>query len=131
MPGQTFSAQELARELGRAESWLYDCWRQLVIDQRMPPPLMGGARPMVWSRAQIYAWLDIRLTRPQQAYAAAFRAAQDAAAGAGSDEALAIAESRKRLDALLPAPSDADRIGGAELRSDRHPARGYVEARKA
>jgi predicted DNA-binding transcriptional regulator AlpA len=100
MPGPTLTVPELAAELGRRESWLYDNWRKLCGRHRMPPPLHQGDPPLVWDRAQIMAWKDRQLSRPEQVAAAAFRAAAAAAEGArltaGADAA--IVEARRKLD---------------------------------
>lgn len=79
MPGPILNAEELAEELGRTKSWLYEHWRELVSEKRLPPPLLGGAMPLTWDRAQFYAFKDRTLTRPEQVAAAAYRAARDAA----------------------------------------------------
>lgn len=73
------TAEELGDELGRSTSWIYDHWSLLAKRDRMPHPLHGQARPLVWSRAQIYAWLDRGLTPPQRLAAQAYRAALAAA----------------------------------------------------
>lgn len=78
MPGTTLNAAEMAEELGRKDSWLHDNWRELVSEKRIPPPLLGGASPLVWDRAQVLAFKDRALTRPEQIAAAAYRAARDA-----------------------------------------------------
>lgn len=103
MPGPHMTVTELADELGRSTSWLYEHWRTLSRRERMPHPLHTGASPMVWSRAQIYAWLDRGLSREQRLAAAAYRAAAAAAAGTRhvSADAMADDESRARLDTLL------------------------------
>lgn len=103
MATPTMTAAELADELGRSTDWLYDNWPDLCRRQRMPRPLHGKP-PLVWQRAQIYAWLDRSLTREQRISAAAYRAALDAAQTATGDarpgsEAAQIAEHRARLDA--------------------------------
>lgn len=82
MPGPALSAGELAEELRRSERWLYDRWRDLCKKHGMPAPLLAGATPLTWSRAQIYAWLDRDLTPQQRLAAQAYRAAAAAAAGA-------------------------------------------------
>lgn len=70
---------ELAAELGRSTSWLYDHWRAEVDAGRLPPPLHNGAAPLVWSRAHVYATLDRPLKRDGRIAAAAWRAAAAAA----------------------------------------------------
>lgn len=84
MPGAHLLTSELADELGRSERWLMDNWRDQVARHGMPPPLHPHGA-LVWSRAQIYAWLDRELTPPQQIAAAAFRAAAAAASGVRID----------------------------------------------
>jgi len=79
MPGTTLNAAEMAEQLGRKDSWLHDNWRTLVAEKRIPPPLLGGAAPVVWDRAQVLAFKDRALTRPEQVAAAAYRAAREAA----------------------------------------------------
>lgn len=99
MPGAHMLASELADELGRSTDWLMHNWRDLTTVRAMPKPL-HDCGSLVWSRAQIVAWLDRDLTPPQQIAAAAFRAAAAAAAGArhgGADEA-DIARHRDRLE---------------------------------
>ncbi len=98
MSGACMTPAELADELGRSIRWVYAQWRHLVVDEGMPPPLHGGATPLVWSRAQIYAWLDRPLTAKQRALATAHRAASDAIAGRGAREADQLAQDGARLD---------------------------------
>lgn len=105
MTSLTFSAAELAAELGRSLDWFYDNWPRLVTDKALPPPLHNGAQPLRWSRAQVYAVLDRALSKDQRAHAAAYRAALDAAGGS-TREAQAIAASRARLDERFPPPGD-------------------------
>lgn len=101
MPGPTMTAPELAEELGRKTSWLYDNWRGEVSAKRLPSPLHGGTAPLTWSRAQVVAVLDRALSPAEKVAAAAFRAAAAAAAGARlvPADALAVEEARSRLDA--------------------------------
>jgi predicted DNA-binding transcriptional regulator AlpA len=97
MPGPTLSAEELAEELGRSRDWLYDKWRDLTSNEKMPRPLHNGATPLTWSRAQIYAWFDRDLDKSQRVAAQAYRAAAAAAAGTAHIPAstLAIAETNE------------------------------------
>lgn len=100
MSGPTLSAADVADELGRSTGWLYDNWRGLTKREQFPHPLLGGAVPLTWSRAQVYAWLDRDLSREQRIAAMAWRAAAAAAAGARlstRDEA-ALAQDRAELD---------------------------------
>lgn len=78
MPGPTLTADELAETLGRKPGWIYDHWSDLVARKRMPKPLHDAA-PLIWDRAQIYAWLDRALPAADRAAAAAYRAALEAA----------------------------------------------------
>jgi predicted DNA-binding transcriptional regulator AlpA len=100
MPGPTLTAQELAEELGRKVSWIYDNWRQLCGRQRMPQPLHAGDPPLVWDRAHIMAWKDRQLTRPEQVAAAAYRAAAAAAEGSRHTHAgqQRVLDDRRALD---------------------------------
>lgn len=93
-------ARELAAELNRSETWLYEHWRALVQDGRLPPPLLGGQSPLSWSRAHVYAVLDKALPKPAQAMAMAYRAAAAAAAGAPhvAADSLRELEDRAALD---------------------------------
>lgn len=101
MTGPAMTIVEVAAELGRAETWMRDHWRELVAREAMPAPVNGIASgALVWSRAQIYAWLDRELTQPMQIASAAYRAAAAAAAGihhTGGEER-SIADHRARLD---------------------------------
>lgn len=101
MPGPHLTAPELADELGRSTHWLYEHWRDLGKSERMPAPLHAGKSPLVWNRAQIYAWLDRKLSRTEREAAAAFRAAAAAAAEVRitGDGAVEDAEWRAKLDA--------------------------------
>lgn len=102
MPGPTMTAAELADELGRETAWIYRHWRTEAARRIIPHPLHGGAAPLTWSRAHVYAFLDRELTAGQRAIAAAFRAAAAAAAGEtlqSSDE-YRDHEYRQTLDAL-------------------------------
>jgi len=79
MPGPTFTVAELADEIGRSASYVYEHWRDLAKRREIPHPLNGGGSPLVWSRAQVYALIDKGLTRDERIAAAAFRAAAAAA----------------------------------------------------
>lgn len=101
MPGPALDIDELAAEFGRSVTWVYDHWRDEVAARRLPAPLNGGAPPLRWSRAQVYACLDRGLDREARIAAAAHRAAADAAREVRNQpgrEHLAD-ESRARLDA--------------------------------
>lgn len=105
MPGAHLTTPELADELGRSESWLYANWPRLV-EQGMPRPL-HATNPLVWSRAQIYAWLDRALTKEARVAAAAYRAAAAAAAETPHKRRSDEARWTDRLDRSL-APDRAD-----------------------
>lgn len=94
------SARELAAELNRSETWLYEHWRTLVAQRKLPPPLLGGQSPLSWSRAHVYAVLDKPLPAAARAMAMAYRAAAAAAAGAPhvAADSLADLEARAALD---------------------------------
>lgn len=102
MPGPTLTADEMAAELGRSTSWIYDNWRKLCGQHRMPMPIQESV-PLVWSRAQVYAWLDRNLPAKDKVTAAAYRAAFDAALATHEDGRLASrrAQSRRQINALL------------------------------
>lgn len=95
---RALDATQVAAELGKSRSWLYDNWRQLVAAKRLPPPV-SEAGGLCWNAAQVYAVLDRGLTAEQRAGAAAFRAALAAALASRSDIANddAVAEARQRL----------------------------------
>lgn len=102
MPGPTLNIRELAETLGRKDTWVYDNWKHRLCEvYRMPKPLHAGESPLIWDRAQIYAWLDRTLTPAQAAAAAAYRAARDAALEARSahPEISRIANDTAELDA--------------------------------
>jgi hypothetical protein len=78
---RTLTTAEVAAELGRSLDWLYRNWLALHEDEGMPGPIHGGQRarePMVWSAAQLWAWLDRDLPPPMRAATAAFRIAEAA-----------------------------------------------------
>jgi predicted DNA-binding transcriptional regulator AlpA len=80
MAARSLTATQVAAELGRSRDWLYANWRQLVTDEKMPPPV-GEQGCLAWNAAQFYAWLDRGLTPAQRAACAAYRAAMDAYRG--------------------------------------------------
>ena len=104
---RTLDLEQCAAELGRSADWLRNHWRRLVADERMPRPVSGdtgNGGKLAWNSAQLYAWLDRRLTPAERAAAAAYRASAEAYAdtAAGRPNAVAeIAASRERLDARL------------------------------
>lgn len=83
---KALTADQVAAELGRPKEWLYDNWRKLVRDKKMPKPLHDGG-VLSWSAAQFYAWLDRDLPKDQKTAVAALRAVHQAAtlAYAGHD----------------------------------------------
>lgn len=101
MPGPTLTAAELAAELGREVNWIYANWRELAANKKLPRPLHGGTKPLAWSRAHVYAYLDKDLPAALRANAAAIRAAAAAAAGHGlvaTSEAQREDDWRDKLD---------------------------------
>lgn len=82
MPGTTLTVPELADELNRSESWVYEHYQAEAKAGRLPKPLNGGKSPLTWDRAQVYACRDRELTPPQRIAAMAYRAAAAAAAEA-------------------------------------------------
>ncbi len=79
MPGPTLTLSELADEIGRSESYVYEHHRAMAKRREIPHPLNGGKPPLAWSRAQLYALQDRDLTREERIAAAAFRVAAAAA----------------------------------------------------
>lgn len=101
MPGPTMTLDELAQELGRSADWVHRNWREQMVKKKLPRPLNDGIKPLAWSRAHVYAFLDKDLTAGQRAIAAAFRLADDAAAGRSSAGAAQIESDYKtKLDTL-------------------------------
>jgi predicted DNA-binding transcriptional regulator AlpA len=100
MPGPHLTAAELADELGRSSSWIYEHWKRLCKSERLPHPLHAAATPLIWSRAQVYAWLDRDLDKAQRIAAQAYRAAAAAAASTPHVSAHALADDawRAKLD---------------------------------
>ena len=92
------TADEVAAELGRSADWLYRQWPVLVRDKGLPPPV--AERPLAWSAAQFFVWLDRDLTPQQQAATAAYRAAAAAyvLSHIDPDAGRDIDASRARLD---------------------------------
>jgi len=99
MTARALTAADVGRELGRSADWIYDNWRKLVAEKKLPAPIIeaGG---LTWSAAHVYAVLDKSLTPAQRATAAAYRAALAAALTAPDDftELDDIQASRQRLD---------------------------------
>lgn len=107
---QALSLADVARELGRSPSWLYDHWPALVAEKKIPKPLIekGGA---TWCAAQFYAFQDRDLTPAQRVAAAAYRAA--------------VAAAEKTTRETI---GDADEIAAARARLDKKFARDPVVA---
>lgn len=103
MPGPTLTVDELAAEIGRKSSWVYDNWKSEAQAGRLPKPLHDGRAPLVWSRAQVIACIDRDLTRPAritaQAYRAALAAAEEAHAAARRQPIVDTATAR--INAML------------------------------
>jgi predicted DNA-binding transcriptional regulator AlpA len=101
MSGPTLTLAEVAQELGRSPDWLYENWRRLLRTERLPRPLQMQ-HPYIWSRAQIYAWIDRDLPAEQRIAAAAYRAAETAALAAtgrpSGAEAHEVAAHHQRLN---------------------------------
>lgn len=99
MSARALTAADVGREFGRSADWIYDNWRRLVAEKKLPAPIIeaGG---LTWSAAHVYAFLDRHLTAAQRANAAAYRAALEAALAAPGDlsELDDIQASRHRLD---------------------------------
>jgi predicted DNA-binding transcriptional regulator AlpA len=99
MPARALTAEEVAAELGRSKAWIYEHWRRLVAEGRIPPPI-SEAGHLVWSAAQLYAYLDRDLPAKLRPLVAAHRAALDAAAAAPRERIAgdAIEAARAGLD---------------------------------
>lgn len=78
MPARALTAEELAAEFGRSKQWIYEHWKRLVAEGRLPPPLMEAGH-LVWSKAQVWAYLDKPLPPKFQGLVAAHRACLDVA----------------------------------------------------
>jgi predicted DNA-binding transcriptional regulator AlpA len=74
MPNRVLDAAQVGAEFGRSKRWIYDNYKRLVAEGRLPPPIMEEGH-LIWQAAQVYAFLDRKLTPQIQALAAAFRAA--------------------------------------------------------
>jgi hypothetical protein len=74
MPNCVLDAAQVGAEFGKSKRWMYDNWRRLVAEGRLPPPIEEEGH-LVWQAAHVYAYLDRKLTPQVQALAAAFRAA--------------------------------------------------------
>lgn len=78
MISRAMSAEEVAAELGYSKSWVYENWKRLVAEGKLPPPLHEAGH-LVWSKAQVWAYLDRSLPKDMRALTAAHRAALEAA----------------------------------------------------
>jgi hypothetical protein len=96
---RALTAEELAGELGYSKTWIYDNWKRLVAEGRIPPPLLEAGH-LVWSKAQVWAYLDKDLPPKMRPLVAAHRAAEEAAARAPADHAAGetIERDRAALD---------------------------------
>jgi len=106
MPGPTLTVAELADELGRSQSWIYEHWQAEAKAGRLPRPLNAGKSPLTWSRAQVYATQDRDLSPIQRIAAQAYRAAAAAAAAAPHVDRSQIEDAawRAKLDAKFSRP---------------------------
>ena len=84
MPARALTVEEVAAEFGRSKAWIYENWKRLVKDGIIPPPIIEAGH-LVWSAAQLYAYLDKGLPPKFHALVAAHRAALDAALAAPAD----------------------------------------------
>lgn len=84
MPSPALTAAEVAAEFKCSKTWIYDNWRRLVAEKRLPPPIMETGH-LVWSAAQVYAYLDKKIPKDLRPFVAAHRAAMNAAASAPAD----------------------------------------------
>jgi hypothetical protein len=99
MTDRALTAEQVAAEFGRSKGWLYDNWQRLVAAGKLPPPLMEAGH-LVWSKAQLWAYLDKPLPPKMYALVAAHRACLDAAPAAMAKRVTgdAIERDRGRLD---------------------------------
>lgn len=99
MTRRALDAEEVASEFGRSRAWMYENWRRLVADGALPPPVIEAGH-LVWSAAQVYAYLDKELPPKLRGLVAAHRAALEAAAAAPAERVAgeAIARGREKLD---------------------------------
>ena len=111
MPGPTLTVDELAEEIGRKTSWVYDNWRAEAAAGRLPQPLHDGRPPLIWSRAQVVAIIDRGLSRPVRIAAQAYRAAEAAAeeAHAAGRRAPIVEDATARINAMLGISQGAKR----------------------
>lgn len=84
MPVRALNAEDVAAEFGRSKAWMYENWKRLVKEGMIPPPLIEVGH-LVWSAAQVYAYLDKDLPPKFRTMVAAHRAALDAAFTAPAD----------------------------------------------
>lgn len=88
---------DTAALVGRSADWLRENWHDISKALKFPPPI-HEAGTLVWDRAQVYAWLDRDRPMRERAFAAAFRAAYDAASASDADLDDTVAASRRELD---------------------------------
>jgi hypothetical protein len=98
MTDRALTAEQLAAWFDRSKPWLYENWQRLVAEGKLPPPLLEAGH-LVWSEAQVSAYLDRPLPKDIRPLAAAHRAAFEAAAAAPKDhsEAERIQRDRETL----------------------------------
>lgn len=125
MTTRALTIHDIGRELGRTADWVSRNWDKLVREGKLPPPLLEGGPP-TWDAAQVYAVRDRKLTPQQRVFAAAFRAAQDAAATAPAERLHEneIARDRERLDRRFSgkgadAPSASEGVGIRSAQRER------------
>jgi hypothetical protein len=99
MPARALTVDEVAAEFGRSKGWFYENWKRLVAHGALPPPV-SEAGHLVWSAAQVYAYLDKDLPPKFRALVAAHRAALDAAAAAPAERVASdeVERSRSQLN---------------------------------
>jgi len=100
MPQRALTIKDIAREFGKADAWIYENWRKLVDQKRLPAPISVEGERIVWSAAHVYALLDKALTKQQRTSAAAYRAAFEAASAPDASLLdMTVADASVRLQA--------------------------------
>ena len=94
---RALTAAEMGAEFGRSAAWIYANWERLVSDNIIPPPLKEAGH-LVWSKAQVWAYLDRDLPPKMRSLVAAHRAAEEAAAKAPADYAAGDVIERDRAE---------------------------------
>lgn len=97
MPARALTAEDVAAQFGRSKPWIYNNWQRLVAENRLPQPLQEAGR-LIWSAAQVYAYLDKDLPPKLRPLVAAHRAAEDAAASGGTHVSGDLQSARAALD---------------------------------